>query len=579
MSNAFMPARRAPSRRLLPTGVALAAALAFMPAHADDRSDLEQLRATTQALIQALVDQGLISAERAQALQKQVAPRPSAPAVATAAPPAPAGAASAAEWGASASSTPSTPHTVRVPYLSETQKAELRQDIKNDVMSAARDEGWADSRQLPAWLKKITFEGDVRVRNEADLFASGNASAALYQSQTASPSWSPDLINTQHSLDRLTLRARFGVKAAVSDNVTAGLRLSTGNSPTSGSQTLGSGSGFSNRYSFALDRAWIDWEPRQDYRFTAGRIETPFAGTDLLWPDDLSLDGVALRGRQNIASGASAFGTLGAFALQEFSNGGHGAKWLFGAQLGTDWAIGDNTDLRFAAAFYDFYHVEGVAAASPAPTGALTATQPYQQSQYPAGARQHGNTLININDPSNIGAPVWGLASKFRPINLTAALNLHQFDPADIGFTFDYVHNSGFDASDISRRAGTSVAGLSDMTTGVQAMLQIGSRRQTDAGAWRTFLAYREFQRDAWLDAFTDTTWNLGGTNYKGFSLGGAYNFEPRTSVGLRWTTTRNLDDHARTTTVSHGVTTVTGDLSSAPLKIDVLQLDLNTRF
>ncbi|MBC8056394.1 MAG: hypothetical protein H7Y61_07425, partial [Rhizobiales bacterium] len=45
---------------------ALAALLASVavPALADERAELEQLRATTVALIQALVDQGLITGER-----------------------------------------------------------------------------------------------------------------------------------------------------------------------------------------------------------------------------------------------------------------------------------------------------------------------------------------------------------------------------------------------------------------------------------------------------------------------------------------------------------------------------------
>jgi hypothetical protein len=564
------PARRRAA--LLPTLLAVAAACAATSARADERADLEQLRATTTALIQALVDQGLISAERAQALLRQAQPRPAEPSTSTATAAAAPGAAASSAWG-----TP-LPHTVRVPYLSETQRAQIEESLRNDVMSTAREEGWADSRQLPPWLKLLTFEGDIRVRGEGDLFASGNAPAALYQTQTASPSWAPDLTNTQHSLGRGTLRARFGVKATVSDNITAGLRLSTGNSPTSGSQTLAAGSGFSNRYTFGLDRAWIDYEPRQDYHVTAGRMETPFAGTDLLWPEDLSLDGVALRGRQNIAGGASAFATLGAFALQEFPLDG-GGKWLFGAQVGSDWAIGSNTDFRVAAAFYDFYRVEGVAEANPPPSGPLAATTPYQQSQYPAGARLKGNTLINLNDPTNAGAPVWGLASKFRPVNVMASLTLHQFDPVDVGFTFDYVHNSAFDVNDIARRAGVAMDNLAERTTGIQAQFQVGSRRQGERGAWKAYAGYRDFQRDAWLDAFTDTTWNLGGTNYRGFTIGTAYTFEPRTSVGLRWTSTRNLDDHVRTLADPNQPTTVIGDLSSAPLKIDVIQLDLNTRF
>jgi hypothetical protein len=557
------------ARHLLRSAVALAALFALPAAQADERSELEQLRATTMALIQALVDQGLISAERAQALLKQAAPRPGATVVAAAAP----AAAPAPEWGASA------PHTVRVPYIPETVKAQMKQDIADDVLATARAEGWADARQIPAWLKTFTFEGDLRVRAESDLFDKGNAPAFLYQSQTASPAWSPDLTNTQNSYDRLTLRARFGFKAAVGDDITAGMRLSTGATPTSASQTLGSGPGFSNRYAIGLDRAWIDWEPRQDYHFTAGRMETPFYGTDLLWPEDLSLDGVALRGLQNVGSGAYGFATLGAFALQQFNIGGPG-KWLFGGQVGGDWAVTDATSIRLSAAVYDFHRVEGVRETDPAPTGALAATEPYEQSQYPAGARLRGNTLININDPTNPGAPVWGLASKFRPVDVTAALTLRQFEPVQVGLSFDYVRNSGFDLADIERRAGTaSIDSLANMTTGVQAKLQVGSRDQSQRGAWNTFLAYRQFDRDAWVDAFTDTTWNLGGTNYRGFSVGGSYTFDRRSTLGLRWTTTRNLDDGVRTLSNPSQPTSVIADLSSAPLKIDVIQLDLNTKF
>ena len=315
--------------------------------------------------------------------------------MAAAAPPA---AASGAQWG------DRPPRTVRVPYLSESMKAAIVQDVKNDVLATARDENWADSRQIPGWVKTFNWEGDLRVRAEGDLFAKGNAPAYLYQSQTASPAWSPDLTNTQNSYDRLTLRARMGFKAGVGDDVTVGMRLSTGTTPTSASQTLGAGTGFSNRYAISLDRAYVDWEPRQDTHFTAGRMETPFYGTDLLWPEDLSLDGVALRGAQNVGSGAYAFANAGAFVLQQFTIGGP-AKWLFGGQVGGDWAMTDNTSLRVAAAIYDFHRVEGVRESDPAPTGPLAPTVPYEQSQYPAGARIRGNTLINLNDPTNTGAP------------------------------------------------------------------------------------------------------------------------------------------------------------------------------
>lgn len=561
--------------RLRRTVAATLAALlgsSAVPALADERAELDQLRATTVALIQALVDQGLISGERAQALLRQASARPptsaAAPAAAPATPP------SGAQGGRAVAA-----GTVRVPYIPESTKAQITEDIKLGVLATAREEGWADARKLPPWLKTFNFEGDLRVRAEGALLPDSNTPAALYRSQVESPSWSPDLTNTQTNRSRLTLRARFGFTAGVSDDLTAGFRLSTGTSPTSGSQTLGSSPGFFNRYTIGLDRAWVRWEPVQDIHVTAGRMAPPFYGTDLLFPDDLSLDGLAVYGARNLASGVFAFANVGAFALQELELT-NSDKWLLGAQLGVDWALGARTHLRVGAAIYDFRNIEGVRETGPAPTGALAGTVPYQSSEYRVGARLRGNTLINLNDPTSTGNSVWGLASKFRPLNLTAGLSFAQFDPVQIGLTLDYVKNSAFDLADIQRRSGSAlVADLANKTTGVQARLQIGSKTMSGRGSWSTFFALRQFERDAWVDALTDTTWNLGGTSYKGYSLGGAYAFDRRSTIGLRWTSTRNLDDGRRFLSNPSDPTSVSGNLSSAPLKIDVIQLEVNSRF
>ncbi len=535
------------------------------PATDEERADFEQLRSTTLALIQALVEQGLISRERADALVRQATQR-RAPAVAAVAVP-PAAAASA-------------PPVVRVPYLPETLKAQIKEDIRNDVMVTAREEGWADSRKIPPWLRGISLEGDIRVRAQGDLFDDHNLPADVYRSQTSSPAWSPDLLNTQNSRERLTLRARLALNAKVSDDVSASLRLATGStsgSPTSESQTLGS---HFNRLGVGLDRAWLRWEPRYDWRFEGGRLQNPFFGTDLAWPDDLSVDGVAARHDLDVANGVLVFATLGAFALEEFATT-RSDKWLYGVQAGTDWALSGRTQLRLGLGYYNFRNVEGVRENGPPPTGPLAGTVPYQTSQYPAGVRQRGNTLINLNDPTSTAAPVWGLASRFKPINLTAALTLGHFEPVQVGLVFDYLSNAGgFDAADIRQRAGTdAVNGLAKETTATQWWLQVGSPKLAERGDWQGFFAVRKLERDAWVDAFTDTTWNLGGTGYKGFSLGGAYTLDRNTSVGLRWTSTRTEDDGARFLQVPGDPSSLSGNLSSAPLKIDVIQLEVNAKF
>ena len=137
-----------------------------------ERSELEQLRATTQALIQALVEQGLISRERADALVRQAAVKTAPPAAAAAASAPP-------QWGQAP--------TVRVPYIPETLKAQIKEDIKNDVLLTAREEGWADSRRIPPWVRGLSVEGDIRVRAQGDIFDAGNVPAEVYRSQTDSP--------------------------------------------------------------------------------------------------------------------------------------------------------------------------------------------------------------------------------------------------------------------------------------------------------------------------------------------------------------------------------------------------------
>ena len=163
---------------------------------------------------------------------------------------------------------------------------------------------------------------------------------------------------------------------------------------------------------------------------------------------------------------------------------------------------------------------------------------------------------------------------------MTAALTLNQFDPVQVGVTLDYVKNSAFDLADIQKRAGpASVGDIANKTTGLQARFQIGSKVLGERGTWNTYFAMRRFERDARVDAFTDTTWNLGGTSYKGFSLGGSYAFDRRSTIGLRWTSTRNLDDGHRALLNPSDPTSIGGNMSSAPLKIDVIQLEVNSKF
>jgi hypothetical protein len=555
-------------------------------AQADDRAELERLRSTTQALIDALVSQGLLTRERADAIVRQ------AGAAAAAAPAAPT---PAPGWGSAPASTGAP--VIRVPYLSETVRAQLREALRNDVLATARTEGWADPRQIPDWVRGIRFEGDMRLRAQSERYpapayafdaatgvqlgdacsiVAGNLPARCYRRQVASPAWAPDISDTTGGRQRLTLRARLGLQARISGDFSGQLRLSTGsssNGPASSSQTLGS---YFNKAGVVIDRAFMQWEPRYDMRLRAGRMANPFFSSDLTWPDDMGFDGIAAQGELTLAPGAYAFANAGVFPLQELSLDRD--RWLTGVQVGAQWAFNAHGVLRVGLAAYDFAHLEGVRETTPPPSGERAGTEPYFSSQYPAGVRQKGNTLINLNDPTSTAAPTWGLASKFRPINLTAQLDYRLSDTLAVGWSLDWVHNTGFDLADIRRRAGTNALdGLAAKTNGLQTRWQIGSPALDNPGQWRLAASLRRFERDAWVDAFTDTTWHLGGTNYKGWQIVGQYAIDNRAVLGLRLTSSRNLDDRLRSINASTGAEE--SSFSNAPLKIDVLQLDLSTRF
>lgn len=534
---------------------------------AAEAAALSELKATTLSLIDALVEQGLLTRAKADELLRR-ARSAGEQAARTAAP----AAAPVAGWGA-------PPSVVRVPYLSESTRAQIKDEVRNEVLVTAREEGWTDGRRLPGWLKGVSIEGDLRVRTQSELMDKNNVAAEIFRAQTDSPAWAPDLTNTQNDRHRMTLRGRVAVQAKASDSVSGGVRLATGStssSPTSESVTMGNSA---NRASVGVDRAWIRWEPQQGWRLEGGRMAVPFQGTDLIWPDDLGLDGVAGRGEFDIDSGLWAYAVTGAFPLEEFANSAKD-KWLLGGQVGLNWAFGDAWEFRSSLGLYEFRHVAGERESELPPTGALSGVTPYQTSAYPAAIRQKGNTLINLNAPLSTASPVWGLASDFRPVDLTLSLISRHYEPYEASLTLDVVKNTAFDVKDIVRRAGTTaVSGLKDRTLGYQARLQFGTPKLTERGDWQTFIAYRHFERDAWLDAYTDTTWHLGGTNYRGFSLGAQYAYDAKATLGLRFTSTRNLDDGVRFLAIPGDPSSVSGNLSSAPLKIDVFQLETTLRF
>jgi hypothetical protein len=204
----------------------------------------------------------------------------------------------------------------------------------------------------------------------------------------------------------------------------------------------------------------------------------------------------------------------------------------------------------------------------------------YLSSEYPAGIRQRGNTLVRINSnepalspscPSQLAdcANNWGLASSFNELNLTTSLELAEFDPVNVVLTLDMVKNLGYDAQATTKRTGVQFLDLN--TFGYLTSIKLGNASIKQRGDWRLSAAYRRIGSDAVLDAFTDSDFGMGGTNNKGIVLNYSLGIAPNTWVSAKWMSSDLLDS------MIPSVTGVQSDKTK--FSVDSLFIDLNSRF
>lgn len=502
--------------------------------HAGENGDLSQLHDTTMNLIKLLVQEGVLSKDKADALIKQ------AESGATSATPS---TASTAESASKAST-----DVVRVPYVPQVVREEIREEVKRDVLAQARNERWGDPGALPDWLSRITWSNDLRARYENDFFGSGNFPSTVLNyaaiNQAGNLTGTNTYLNTTTDRRRWLLRARLGMNAAVSDKVSVGVRLSSGttSNPVSTNSTLGS---YENRSAIVLDQAFMSYRPASWVDVHAGKMPNPWLSTDLIWDDDVNFDGAVVTFRGNRLANLKSFATFGAFPVQEVDFSAND-KWLYAGQVGIDLQKSNEHRARLGLAYYGYKNMVGVPNALGSHLNDFTAPVFFQK----------GNTYFDIgNDPT--GKPnMYALASDYRLVDVTGIVDVASFGRTRVTLTGDYVKNIAFDKKKILQRSGLAV-GSRDQ--GYLGKLTVGTPEVKERNDWQVFGAYRNLEGDAVPDAFTDSDFHMGGTNTKGWILGGNYGLEHNTWLTLRYMTADEID--------------------GPPLAIDVLQFDLNTRF
>lgn len=484
-------------------------------------------------ILQLLVDEGLVSREKAQVLldKAQEAARRRQATVAAAAP---------------------APNTVDVGYVPEIVKEQLRQEIRAEVVKQAKEERWMAPNSAPAWLDKITIDGDFRLRYQGEYFGDDNFPffpdvQAINNAGGVSDAAGFPLLNSTVNRHRLRYQARLGVKAQITPKVKVGIRLASGNDSgaISTNETLGD---YFDKDAIWIDRAFIQISPLPGLDLVGGRMENPFYSTDLVWDADINPEGVAAVGRHtfDVAWKPEIFATAGAFPLQERARDDDD-RWLYAGQIGADFAPSEQTRFSLAVAYYDYTNVQS----RKNPAGG---SRIYDYTAPPVIS--NGNSVFNIRTDGT--TTLAGLASDYDLLNVTGSLTLRQFDPVEVKITADYVRNLAFDKDEIYLLRGSST-GVAPGDTGWQLKVDVGAATVRKLNDWQISLAYKYLETDAVLDIFTDSDFGLGGTDNEGFVLKATYGIYDNTSVGLTWLSTRSI--------------------ARPPFDVDVLQLNLNSRF
>jgi Putative porin len=485
---------------------------------------------------------------------------------------------------------------MRVTYIPEVVKNNMRDQIKQELMATAREQKWSE-KHYPTWTEKFRPFGDLRGRYEGVYFGQSNDNTGGFPNfnvintgapfDTSGTQFSPQY-NVDQDRQRTRLRARFGSEILLGDGFNAGIRLATGdsNSPTSPNQTLGGSGGNFSKYAIWLDRAFLSYDAGpgdgEELTFLLGRFDNPFLSTDVQWDDDLGFDGLAMRGKVKLTDKASTFFTAGYFpvfntdfnfASNQPSKFASTDKWLTGAQFGIDWKITDELTAKFGVAYYDFNNISGKLSN---PFTPLTSSDAGNTDSTRPGFAQRGNTYMALRDILPTAAndfgnkyqyQYYGLASEFRNLTLTGRLDYDHYDPVRVSLVGEITKNIAFDQSAINKKAvnnrgpnaGTKPGAFEGGDTAWNLAFQVGKPALERFGDWQVGFGYRYVESDAVVDGFTDSDFGGGGTNLQGYILGGSMALSPSVRLGLKWMSS--------------------DEIIGSPLSTDTLQFDINAKF
>lgn len=316
------------------------------------------------------------------------------------------------------------------------------------------------------WSDRISISGDFRYRYE-DIDIEG-----------------------RKRRDRNRIRARATLLAQVSNNVTAGLGISTGgDAPVSANQTLGGGG---DRKEIRLSLAYARWQALEGLSFNAGKMPNAFyrpQKSGLLWDGDYHPEGVSGRW-----SNDHLFVIAAANWLESDSNQSN-QQIAWGVQVGTTWDFAW-ANLTTGGGYFDI-PVAG------------------EETFFGDADDFYGNSYLCNDYESATGCRYrydyeeaeWFFDLRMRPEGWQWPLSIYA----------DVVKNLAVD----------------DFDTGYQAGIRLGDIGK--GSSWQLGYEYQNVEADAVFGLLSDSDFAIGGSDTKGHRLFSQYAINSKVRIGLTW--------------------------------------------
>ena len=385
------------------------------------------------------------------------------------------------------------------------QKGVISRNDANTIL--AKSKRPQDHDTLPAWVRNLTFGGDLRLRYEN----------LEVENQPTGP------------IHRARLRYRLQVGDQLMKNVKLVFGIASGGEGVaiSRSTNVNLGNGFSGKLP-RIDLTYVLLTPSKSLAIGVGKFPNPiWTPTMLTWDGNIRPEGIYAMITPPAGRGFDYWLNADLFTLGGQSGHNSAGMPLMGViNPGADLKLGAKSKIRLAAAYYVFNDLK----------------QNYSSfNQLPANVNGIFHNVTGLNTDDSLDA------------NGNLLYNYNDFwfgTQADFGGLSSVLPYAGVYAEYISNPAPSSD------NKGYIFGLKLGHAAINKAGKWQINYNYRRLERNAWLDIFPNADVYFGSTNVMGgraqFTAGLAknmqavvsyYNFKPIEQIG-----TMTAADHTENT-------------------------------